>query len=183
MELPKRKPLRLKEFSYSNGGSYFLTLCVLERKKILSKIEPLFGCKFIDELPRDVFPFDGDDRYLRVIPTDIGKITEKYILSSEKIKGVSIDDYVITVEGEEIVPVAAGNNWCVEIKNISAADLDTLYTMVVTRKADNAVTTIKYSALNYVNMAIKYMGDDVNLVNAVKALYLYNDAANTYFGR
>ena len=103
MELPKRKPLRLKEFSYSNGGSYFLTLCMPERKKILSKIEPLFGCKFIDELPRDVFPFDGDDRYLRVIPTDIGKITEKYILSSEKIKGVSIDDYVIMPDHVHII--------------------------------------------------------------------------------
>ncbi len=103
MTLPKRKPIRLKEFSYSNGGSYFLTLCVQDRQKILSKIEPLFECKFVNELPRDVYPFDGDDRYLRVIPTEIGKITEKYILSSEKIQGVIIDDYVIMPDHVHIV--------------------------------------------------------------------------------
>lgn len=36
MKLPKRKPLRLKEYDYSQNGAYFVTVCTQDRK-------PLFG--------------------------------------------------------------------------------------------------------------------------------------------
>lgn len=38
MELPKRKPTRLKEYDYSQNGYYFITICTKDRKLILSKI-------------------------------------------------------------------------------------------------------------------------------------------------
>ena len=38
MELPNRKKNRLDGFDYSNGGCYFITICVKCRKHILSNI-------------------------------------------------------------------------------------------------------------------------------------------------
>lgn len=35
---PKRKPNRLKGYDYSQNGAYFITLCVQDRKPILSRI-------------------------------------------------------------------------------------------------------------------------------------------------
>ena len=38
MNLPKRKPTRLKGFNYSRAGAYFVTICTHNRKCILSHI-------------------------------------------------------------------------------------------------------------------------------------------------
>ena len=38
MEYPKRKPMRLKDYDYSRGGVYFLTLCAKDRALIFSRI-------------------------------------------------------------------------------------------------------------------------------------------------
>jgi len=38
MELPKRKPTRLKGYDYSTPGMYFVTICTHNRKCILSHI-------------------------------------------------------------------------------------------------------------------------------------------------
>ena len=38
MELPKRKPTRLKGYDYSTPGAYFITICTKDRKEMLSKI-------------------------------------------------------------------------------------------------------------------------------------------------
>ena len=38
MELPKRRPTRLKSFDYSTNGAYFITICTHNRQKTLSKI-------------------------------------------------------------------------------------------------------------------------------------------------
>ena len=37
-ENPKRKELRLKQYDYSSRGAYFVTICVKDRKPILSNI-------------------------------------------------------------------------------------------------------------------------------------------------
>ena len=37
-ELPKRKELRLKQYDYSSAGAYFVTICIKDRKRILSDI-------------------------------------------------------------------------------------------------------------------------------------------------
>ena len=38
MELPKRKTVRLKGYDYSTPGAYFITICVKDRKHLLSEI-------------------------------------------------------------------------------------------------------------------------------------------------
>jgi hypothetical protein len=42
-ELKKRKNIRIKEYDYSKEGYYFITICVKERKCILSKIKKRVG--------------------------------------------------------------------------------------------------------------------------------------------
>ena len=83
-ELPKRKPTRLKNFDYSSAGAYFVTICIKDRKRILSDIIKPVG----------VGAFD-DPLTPQIQLTEIGKITEKYLLSSENIPGVKIDRYVV----------------------------------------------------------------------------------------
>ena len=38
MDLPNRKQNRLSDFNYNTPGAYFITICVKERKPILSDI-------------------------------------------------------------------------------------------------------------------------------------------------
>ena len=80
-ELPKRKNLRLKCHNYSSAGAYFITVCTSERKQLLSTISKPVG----------VGAFDDPQIQL----TQIGKIVEKHLISSENISGVKIDRYVI----------------------------------------------------------------------------------------
>ena len=72
-----------------------------------------------------------------------------------------------TVKGDEIY---------FELKNISAPDLDTLYTLSID------VAEYRYSVLDYVKacLASDKTGDDMKALAA--AAYLYNQAANAYFG-
>ena len=37
-ELPKRKPLRLKEFDYATEGAYFITICTKNRKMLFAPV-------------------------------------------------------------------------------------------------------------------------------------------------
>ena len=93
-KLPKRKPTRASGFDYSNGGAYFLTICTDKRKKILSHISPWVPQTEDLRLGGSCV---GDDAL--GVPTltlsDYGKIVEKYILSTENIRGVCVDNYVI----------------------------------------------------------------------------------------
>ena len=80
-DFPKRKDLRLKRYDYSSAGAYFVTICVKDRKRLLSDIIKPVGVGALD------------DPQIRLTP--IGEIVEKYLLSSENIPGVKIDRYVI----------------------------------------------------------------------------------------
>ncbi|MBQ3127521.1 MAG: transposase [Clostridia bacterium] len=39
MDLPKRKPTRLKKYDYSTPGAYFVTICTKNRKNLFGKID------------------------------------------------------------------------------------------------------------------------------------------------
>lgn len=80
MELPKRKPNRLKEYDYSDTGVYFITICTKDRKRLLSEIKVGFG---IYDKPQ-------------VCLSEYGIITEKYLkkISNEHVD-ISVDHYVI----------------------------------------------------------------------------------------
>ena len=48
-ELPKRKALRLKQYDYSSAGAYFVTICIKDRKRILSDIIKPVGVGAFDD--------------------------------------------------------------------------------------------------------------------------------------
>jgi REP element-mobilizing transposase RayT len=79
MDQPKRKPLRIPQFAYSAPGAYFVTICTLNRRCVLSSISAEPGIA------------DGPRTNL----TEIGKTVEKYILSSTRIPNLHVEKYVI----------------------------------------------------------------------------------------
>ncbi len=97
---PKRKDLRLKQYSYSTRGAYFITICTQDRKNILSNIVgdgahdvPFVGVHDVPcETDKQKQNFAGN---MQTRLTHLGKMIEKNLLSSEKISGVKIDRYVI----------------------------------------------------------------------------------------
>ena len=80
MDLPKRKPTRLKGYDYSTPGAYFITICTQDRKELLSEI------------------IVGDDAH--IVPqnhlSNYGLICDKYINHINiKYENVTVDKYVI----------------------------------------------------------------------------------------
>lgn len=79
MDLPKRKPTRLKNYDYSTNGAYFVTICTHNRKCILSDIVG-----------------DGVYDIPQINLTEYGNILEKYIaFMNSKYENVLIEKYVI----------------------------------------------------------------------------------------
>ncbi len=75
MQLPKRKPTRLKDYDYSQDGYYFITVCTQNRKNILSIVGEGFP------LPK---------------LTQYGGITERLLLDiTERYNEIGIEKYVI----------------------------------------------------------------------------------------
>lgn len=78
MELPRRKPTRLKNFDYSSNGYYFVTICSHNRKNIFSKI-----------VGQGLAPAETE-----LLP--YGVVVQEQLLALEKrFDGVRIDNYVI----------------------------------------------------------------------------------------
>ena len=79
MELPKRKPTRLKEYDYNSEGAYFITICIKDRKNLLGQI---VGTGVLDG-PINVL-------------SDYGKIAERYILQlNDFYEHLAVDKFVI----------------------------------------------------------------------------------------
>lgn len=94
MSLPVRKPTRLPEYSYSNGGSYFLTICTQNREKLFSRIVP--GAQ-------GDYPYNGDGRYLRVELTPAGQMIEKQLKKARRNKLVRVENYIIMPDHLHII--------------------------------------------------------------------------------
>ena len=92
-KLPKRKQLRLKSYNYSSEGAYFVTICSKNKEHIFSKI----NYKLLEEYEILNTSIVGDGAFDVPQPqlTPMGKIVEKYLLSSESILGVTIGEYII----------------------------------------------------------------------------------------
>jgi len=69
-----------------------------------------------------------------------------------------------------------GDYYYVQAPNISAADLDKLQAFTV------GSVTFYYSALDYAKAVVESSSNKDAQKTLAKALYLYNQAANTYFG-
>ncbi len=106
MELPKRKPTRLKDYDYSRAGVYFITICTKGREQVLSEIV-------------------GDDAH--IVPqnklTEIGRICDKYINNiNVKYENVKIVKYVIMPDHIHMIVILHGTMWAssptINIENI-----------------------------------------------------------------
>ena len=94
--------------------------------------------------------------------------------------GKALSDFTFTKNGSPVTPLSRGNGWYfVEVGGILAQDLDTVHTVCL------GGLSIQYCALSYADAMVKNRGIDPEvtegLINAVKALYLYNRASEMYF--
>ena len=76
--LPQRKPTRLNGYDYNTAGAYFITVCVENRKNLLSRI-----------VGGDAL--DAPQNHL----TKTGEIVQKNILWGNGFGGVTVDKFVI----------------------------------------------------------------------------------------
>lgn len=79
-DLPKRKPLRLPHYDYSQRGAYFITICTIGRQPILGTCIPPAVCHGI----------------CRMAPTPVGAIVEEcWGQLAEHLPGVRADTFVM----------------------------------------------------------------------------------------
>ena len=78
MERPARKPNRLPSYNYSTPGAYFLTLCTKNKQCILGSV---VGGGALDA------------PHIRL--TNAGMVVQKYIVSGNRVPGVTVDKFVV----------------------------------------------------------------------------------------
>ena len=106
MDLPKRKPTRLKDYDYSKSGAYFITICTHNRKQVLSKIDVGQGLA------------PAENRL-----SVYGKIVQEQIeLLEQRYCGIKINQYVIMPNHIHLLisnyKVAAGASPCPTISEV-----------------------------------------------------------------
>ena len=80
MDLPNRKQNRLQDFDYSQNGAYFVTICVKDRKELLSNV--IVGTGVLDCPQIQLLKY--------------GVVAEKYINQlNDFYNDISVDKYVI----------------------------------------------------------------------------------------
>ena len=90
----------------------------------------------------------------------------------------NVSSYTFSMGSETLTPEKSGTYYYVAITNIDAMNLDTDYTVKVTSGGTDLEVT--YSPMTYCYNVLNGSYSD-ELKNVVRALYLYNSAANTYF--
>lgn len=92
--LPSRKHPRLKDYDYSSGGAYFITICTQARKPLLSEIVP------VRNSPADSLAVHIATANL----TEIGRIAEAQLLQlHERYPEISVDQYQIMPDHIHII--------------------------------------------------------------------------------
>lgn len=155
--------------------------------------------KFLDAADINVESVDVADITAPVASRD--KINEKYPVEQLKLaleSGTSlkfylndecfaegIDGYSFTVaksgnEATDAEVLTSSSGKYVEYADIPAAELDDSYVLKISKDGIE-VATVTYSPLNGVVSTLKTSSLSDNLKNTMKALYLYNQAADAYF--
>lgn len=96
-----------------------------------------------------------------------------------KLNSGSMADYVFLLDEEEVTPRQNGEYLDIALSGIAAAQLDTSHTIRIL-DGDQEIFHTDYCALSYCWDTLNYTSDE-DLLNLVKAIYLYNQAANVYF--
>jgi REP element-mobilizing transposase RayT len=102
-ELPKRKPTRLRGHDYSTPGAYFITICVKDRKELLSKITVGQGLAPAENLL-----------------SQYGNIAKEQMeLLEKRYSGINIDKYVIMPNHIHIlIYLTAGASPCPTVSDV-----------------------------------------------------------------
>ncbi|MEG2699349.1 MAG: transposase, partial [Ruthenibacterium sp.] len=94
LELPKRKPNRLKDYDYSQNGAYFITICTKDRSELLWMV----GTR--NARPQEPASLS---EYGVVIEGAIQKITEHYPC-------ISVPNYVVMPNHIHMILVVANDS-------------------------------------------------------------------------
>jgi hypothetical protein len=100
----------------------------------------------------------------------------RIFFTKEEGNTVGIFDYTFTVNGEEVEAYKLGDKYYIEIE-LAAAELDDTLTVSVSYGGETLTMTT--SATSYAGYAIA--NASAELKNLLKAVYLYNNAANVLF--
>ena len=100
-QLPTRKPTRIKDYDYSETGAYFITICVNDRKPILSKISVGEGlAPPAESAPAKMVgeglapPASTNEPQIKLTPC--GEIVkEQLLLIESRYPNVTVKEYVI----------------------------------------------------------------------------------------
>ena len=149
------------------------------------EITEAFDEDSVDAVSKQVFDghsitLSGDDIGIRETAMSLllksrTSIRHRFVLE----EGHSIDEFTFTCSGKKLIPEKRGNCYCVTIEGIAAQDLDEPMTIVVTSSAASGEYTVTSSALAYCRLAMDQINDG-KLHDLLKAMYLYNKAANEY---
>lgn len=98
--------------------------------------------------------------------------------------GVDVADLLFTHDEEVLTPVPSGDMYYVKVENIGSIDLDTVYSVTVSKGKETL--SAYYSALAYAYSVLRLSDDSTSyqnlsaLKNVVRALYKYNQEAEKY---
>jgi len=92
------------------------------------------------------------------------------------------ENYVEKTKPVEPVYEASRNRYYVDILDIPAAYMDYMYEITVTNKTTGEEYSVSTSMLVFVKLALQKFTDEDQL-NALRAMYYYNQAANEFFGK
>ena len=107
------------------------------------------------------------------------KIRQYYSLAD----GVDASTLTFTIDGVQVSPKVNGKTVTVDSRNVPARDFDKTYTFEVKDAEGNVILRSQYGVYSYVNAAFEKAADNEALMNLAKALFVYGNAAKTYFGQ
>ena len=126
-------------------------------------------------------------RYEGELPGGIKKSTASLVLEADNTikqyyelnEEFDISSFEFYVDGEKRDPVMdSKGKYYVQVQNVVAKELHEEHTFEVRNDTNHYI--VHFSALSYAQRALT-VSDDENLLYLVKAIYLYNKAARTYF--
>ena len=122
MDLPKRKPTRLKGYDYSQSGAYFITICTYKRKNILANI---VGGDVLDAPKCEL--------------SETGKIVHDELLTIEsRYNNVKIDKFVIMPNHIHLIIRITERINPFPTKKLDVSNVVGKFKAAVTRKVGNA---------------------------------------------
>lgn len=127
IDLPFRKPTRLKGYDYSAPGAYFVTVCTHGRQELLSEIV-------------------GEDAHILPQPklTEIGNVCDKYINNINiKYENVTVDKYIIMPNHIHMIIFLHGRMWASSpTKNLN--NIIGSFKTMVTKETGNSIWQRSY---------------------------------------